>query len=239
MATWSSVDVCGIQVNDLDCLTGAPLTGDDNVSLSCNVVDYSRSATLTAGATDQDPSGRSQKFCARRIVDPRVDFWEYTFTLCSAFDARLMDQLGLVDAVFDPADPTRCIGVKDRDWRTDSEDGCCPSEDGCTSSEVSMYLWSLAWCGDERHPEFLYDVHIVPRLKFRVTSDSVDRGTGFRTMTISARTSYPRTDPATGNSVFGSGPGGLYIPGDLGVQWANMLTNTPFPLGCDCGSCFS
>jgi len=202
MAQWSSADVCGIQVNTVDCVTGSALTTADNVALSCNVVDYSRSAVLTAGRDDQDPSGRPEKFCARRVVDPRVDYWEYTFTLCSAFDARLMALLGLVDAVFDPANPNVCIGVQDKDWDADeSLDLCCvPVGQTCVSRDVSMAIWSIAWCGEERHPDYLYDVHLIPRIRF-------------------------------------SGPGGIWIPGNLNRQWANLLTNTPFPNGCDCGQC--
>lgn len=225
--------MCGIQVNTLDCTTGIPQTDAPNTTLSCAVTDYARTAVLTDGRLDRDPSGRAEKFAARRVIDPRVDYWEYEFTLNSAYDARLMAQIGHVDLLLDEATSLIVEGVKDRDWVGDEAlDGCCvDAGTPCNNDEVSMLLWAIAWCGEERHPDFLYEVHVVPRLKFRVTDDTIERGTGFRTMTVKARTRYP-------NAAWAQGPGDIWPHTDgLLTQHGTFLTNTPFPNGCDCGAC--
>jgi len=228
MAQWSETDICGIEVQKVDCDTGELSQAPEDLALSCAVVDYNRSAVLTEGADESDPSGKTNKNCAKRVIDPVKDYWDYQFTLCSKTDARLMALLGLVDPIFDPADPTVCVGVMDLD-QAEEGDQCCPVDEGCVSDEVSLAIWHLAWCGEDPHPDFLYSVHLVPRIKFRCTTDSIERGTGFRTMTVAGRTSKPRAG-------YGQGPGNI-SPIPITRHHANVLTNTPFPGGCDCGTC--
>ena len=222
--------------------------------LTCSAQEYSRTASLTEGINDTQQGGRANRFCARRITDGVVDFWEYSFTLCSAFDIRAQHLMGYVDPIFgDPNDPTRVTGFKDIEHQTAGDPCCTPAGQACQSNEVSALIWSLAWCGDEQHPEFLYNVHIAPRLRFRIDTSSIVTSSTFQTFTVTARSAIPRANPdfdpaaalgaaeslATG---FGLGPGDLYPqtalePVGLDRNYANVLTNTPFPAGCDCGQC--
>jgi len=163
-----------------------------------------------------------------------------------------MSLLGITDPIFG-ADGTTIEGYKDL-LHAEVNDPCCnPAGGPCVSDEVSMLAWSLAWCDDDQHPEFLYDVHVVPRLKFRIDTNSIVRTSTFQTMTLRARTRAPRRNPdfdpvaAIGTpeallTGFGLGPGNIYPqnvnePNGLDRHFANVFTNTPFPNGCSCGQC--
>jgi hypothetical protein len=230
MTQWSSTDICGMQVNRVDCETGAVLVGALDVALTCSVADYSRTAVLTDEVVQEDPSGRAGKNRARRVIPARPDYYTYSFTLDSQFDAELMVLLGLVNPVFNPMNPTEIIGVKDLDHVSGTDD-CCPPGGACADTEVALLMWHVAWCDTNRHPDYLYDIHFVPRIKFTVTDDAVERGTGFRTMTIEGRTEKPLAG-------YARGPANIWpeVAG-LNRQWANLLSNTPFPAGCACSTC--
>jgi hypothetical protein len=229
MTQWSPVDICGMQVNRVDCETGAVMVGTGNVGLTCSVADFTRSSVFVDEITQEDPSGRAGRNRARRVIPKRLDYYEYSFTLDSQYDSALMALMGQVEQVADPLTPTEFIGVKDLDHAVGTDD-CCPPGGACADTELSLMIWQVAWCDRGRHPDYLYEIHFVPRIKFDII-ETEERGEGFKTMTISGRTEKPLAG-------YARGPGDIWpeVAG-LNRQWAKLLSNTPFPSGCNCSTC--
>lgn len=228
MSHWSSVDVCGMQVNPVD-ETGLADTTPANVVLTCAANGYQRQAVLTQGLDEAEESGVANRRAMRRFDPPRRDYWRYRFTLNSRTDVRLLTTWGLVNTLFDTVTPTIIVGMEDVDDPALVNDCCPPGEETSVDVETSLLIWHLAWCNEERHPDYLYDVHVVPRFQSYQTTDAVERGRGTRTMTVEGRTRKPK-------SGYSQGPGSI-LQAATDRHWSNILTNTPFPDGCDCGDC--
>lgn len=223
---WSSVDLCGAQINRLDC-DGNVLNGATDVVLTCAFVDISIEPIGIGGDEIVDEGGASGQRCAVRKDPSRIDAYEITITLCSKTDAALMELLGLTDPVIDETTGD-IIGYKA--LKTDCGDPgchCVPEEKGCNTPGVSILLWHVAWCGDERHPRFPYAVEALPKVVFDPASLSITRNKEYNTYTITGRTDC--------NEAWGQGPEDIFPEADgLDRDHAEWLTTVGPPQGCDC-----
>lgn len=223
---WSSIDLCGAQINRLDC-DGVVQNGAEDVVLTCGFVDISITPITSGGDEIVDPGGAQGQRCAVRSDPSTIDAYEITITLCSKTDAALMELLGIFDPVVDEATGD-IVGYKAHP--TDCGDPAChcvPDEDGCSNPGVSIILWHVAWLGDERHPTYPYAVEAFPKVVFDPGSITVTRNQEFNTYTITGRTDC--------NPMWGQGPGAIY-PEAAGLDrdWAEWLTTQGPPQGCDC-----
>lgn len=226
--TYSAIDVCGAQFNRLAC-DGSVLNGPSDVVLTCGLVDITRTPITGDDRTVSDANG-SGGFCAKRVQDATIEAYEIKITLCSITDGDLMELLGIYDPVIDPI-TGMTIGV----GPIASEEACycAPAVAGCTNPGVSIVVWSVAWCGEDRRLDMPFVVEEFPRVVFQPSSLEVTRNSSFNTYTLTGRTKK--------NAAWGQGPGSIYpeLSGIGSKDWAEHLTTIPFPGGCNCGVCDS
>lgn len=221
-AAWSPVNVCGTQLNRLDEF-GTILEradGDDNVVVTCAFVDITRTEVVGNAVEQTDASG-SGGYCAVRRRPARTTGYDYSLTMCSRIDAEMMSLLGLVDTVVDSLG--NVVGYKARDIAGAACD-CDPTQS--SQAGVCMHVWSLAWKGEEPHPDHPYVIEAIPKIVFAPGGDR-KKSAEFNTSTVSGS--------AAKNSSYGRGPGAIYPEsGGLDRVWADWLTSTPPPNQCNC-----
>jgi hypothetical protein len=220
-SAWSPLNLCGTQLNRLDA-SGTLLDrtdGDTNVVLTCALVDITRNEIVGDDSTLRDANG-SGGAAATRTRPGGVTGYEYEMTLCSRIDAELMELLGLVDRVIVSG---ATVGYKAKDIATASCD-CDPTQS--SQAGVSMMLWSLAWLGEAPHPDFSYVMEAVPKIIFKA-GVARQKSAEFTTTTL--------TGVAQKNTNWGRGPANIYPEtGGLNRLWAEWLTDTAWPGGCNC-----
>jgi len=222
---WSSIDLCGAQVNRLDC-DGVVQNGAQDVVLTCAFVDISIEPLTSGGDEIVDPGGAAGQRCAVRSDPSTISGYEITVTLCSKTDAALMELLGIFDPIFDDAGDI--VGYKRHPTDCgEAQCHCQVSEDGCSNPGVSILLWHVAWCGDERHPDYPYAIEAFSKVVFDPGSITITRNQEFNTYTVTGRTDC--------NENWGQGPGAIY-PEAAGLDrdWAEWLSTQGPPSGCDC-----
>jgi len=225
MATccYSVIDVCGFQVNRLDC-DGNILNGPTDVVLSCAIVDISWTPIKGEERSTSDPNGRGGN-CATRKKPASIENYEVKITLCSKTDPALMEVLDIYDVV--QSAEGECLGTQPKDL---SEDCDCVPTAGCTDAGVSIVVWHVPWLDDEPHPDYPAAITAFPKVKFDRGSITVTRNTDFNTYTLTG-TSYK-------NPNWGQGPGSVYPnPGGLTVDWAEFMSPVLWPGGCTCDLC--
>lgn len=223
--SFSALDICGTQFNRLTS-AGVPLNhtdaanGNRNSVLTCGLVDIARAEVLGDERTIRDANG-SGGYCAERVMAAPVIGHTYTITLCSRIDPELLELFGLVDRVLATA---TTVGFKAKDLTTANCD-CAPAS--TSHYGVSMIAWSLAWDGDERKSNFPYLVEIAPKITWRPGMTRT-KSAEFNTIQLVGDTAA--------NAGFAQGPGDIYpeVAG-LDRQWAEVLTTTAWPGGCNCG----
>ena len=220
-AAWSPLNLCGIQTNRLDA-DGTILEradGDTNVVLSCALVDVTRNEIVGTDVEQRDANG-SGGYAASRVKPGAVTGYEYEMTLCSRIDAELMELFGLVDRVIVGG---ATLGYKAKDIAAAACD-CDPSQS--SQAGVSLLMWSLAWLGESPHPDYSFVAEAVPKVIFK-PGVSRQKSAEFTTTTL--------TGVAQKNLNWGRGPGNIYpeVAG-LSRHWAEWLTDTGFPGGCNC-----
>lgn len=225
--TYSALDNCGMQINRLDC-DGNVLNGPSDVVLSCGLVEVTRSVITGDDRTVSDPNG-SGGYCAKRVQSAPIEGYEIQLTMCSITDPELMELLGIWDMVTDPITGEH-IGIGPRG----SEETCycaAPAAGECTNPGVSMVLWHVAWCGEDRRTDYPFVAEVYPKIVFDPASIEVTRTSEFNTYTITGRTKS--------NSAWGQGPGSIFpeLTGIGTSEWKEFLTSTPYPGGCNCGVC--
>lgn len=223
---YSAVDLCGLQLNRLDC-DGMVLSGPTDVVVSCSAVDITVTP-VQGGDTDEqrDPNG-SRGFCAKREGSTKIESVTVEMTLCSRTDAEMMELLGIWDLVRDAAGDV--IGVKSKCCGS-TVCACDPGPTTCSNPGVALHLWHLAWLGDEGHPDYKWAMQTIPRVKFDPASVVVTRNSEFNTYTV--------TGTGNCNDEYGNGPGNIYPdPAGMDSCWAELLTNTGPSDMCDCDRC--
>lgn len=221
---WSPISICGAQFNRNDC-DGNILNGTSDVILTCGVVEIERSELTGDERTSTDPNGQGG-FCAKRVINPTVEGYEYQITWCSRIDPELLEILGLYDRVTDDGTPTgNTIGFKPR-----AADASCLCEPGsCLVPGVTVHFWKLAWDGEDPNVNFDFEVEAVPRL-IPAPGTTFTFNDEFNQVVITGRS---KTNPN-----YGQGPGNIYPePAGLDREFAQFLTNTGFPGGCNCNAC--
>lgn len=220
-AAWSPLNLCGIQTNRLEA-DGTVLEradGDTNVVLSCALVDVTRNEIVGDDLDMRDVNG-SGGFAATRVRPGAVTGYEYEMTLSSRIDAELMELFGLVDRVIVDG---LTKGYKAKDIVAAACD-CDPTQ--ASQAGVSLIMWSLAWLGDGPHPDHNFVAEAVPKIVFK-PGVSRQKSAEFTTTTL--------TGVAQRNANWGRGPGNIYPElAGLNRQWAEFLTDTGFPGGCNC-----
>lgn len=224
---WSSIDLCGAQINRLDC-DGNIQNGAEDVVLTCGFVDIQIEPISFDEIDVTDGGGAQGQICAQRNEPGGIEAYEVTLTLCSRTDAALMELLGVFDPVVDPATGD-LIGIKAKasSCGADAECHCVPQEEeACTNPGVSMLLWHIAQDGKERHTRYPYAVEAFPKVVFDPGSISITRNQEFNTYTLTGRSAC--------NEVWGQGPAAIY-PEAAGLsEWSEWLTTQGPPQGCDC-----
>ena len=222
---YSAIDNCAGQFNRLDC-DGNVLSDAQDIVVSCATVDITATPIPGEERNQQDPNGRGG-FCAERNIPADIVGHEVEITLCSKTDVELMELLGVADIVYD-ADGN-CVGFKSLTCNSE-ECLCDPGEEQCSNPGVSLLLWHIAWCGDERHPDYKWAVQAFPKIIFDPASLVITRNTEFNTYTLTGRTYC--------NENWGQGPGAIYPdPDGLDADHAEWLTNTSVPELCNCDIC--
>jgi hypothetical protein len=218
---WSALNICGTQFNRLgsDGTILERVDGDDNVVLTCSLIDMTRTEVVGDPLDLRETNGTGG-VSARRFRPASVTGYEYEMTLSSRIDPEMLDLLGYVDAVYLAGET---VGFKAKDVLAASCD--CDLTDVALAG-VSMLVWSLAWLGEESHPDFDYNVEAVPRILFN-PGIARSKSSEFTTLTI--------TGQAAKNSAWAQGPGDIYpeVAG-LDRHWAEFLTDTGWPGGCNC-----
>lgn len=221
-AAWSALNICGSQLNRLDA-TGGILDradGNSNVVVTCSLVDITRTEVVGDAVEQRDSSGAGG-YCAVRTRPAAVTGYSYSMTLCSRIDAEMMSLMGLVDVVVGAGN--KVVGYKARDIAAAACD-CDPTSS--SQAGVCMHIWSLAWLGEEPHPDHSYVVEAIPKIVFAPGGDRT-KSAEFNTTTV--------TGTASKNSNYGRGPGNIY-PENAGLNrvWAEWLTSTAPPNQCNC-----
>lgn len=222
---YSSIDICGMQVNRNDC-DGNILNAATDVIVSCAAVDVNLTPIQGEDNARTDPNGQGG-FCAERPSSATIEGMEIELTLCSRTDVELMELLGLFDLVYD-ADQNP-VGIKAK-CCLDEDCMCDPGDDECSNPGVTMHLWHLAWLGKKRHPDYKWAVEHLPRVVFDPSQLEVQRNSDFNTYTLNGRVDC--------NDNYGQGPGGIYAePDGLDRCWAETVTNMAPDGLCNCDLC--
>jgi hypothetical protein len=223
--TYSPIDICGAQFNRLDC-DGNVLNGPTDSVITCGLTEITRTPVKTDDVESTDSNGRGG-ICARRIRKGKITHYEIKVVLCSATDADLMELLGIYERVVDPNTGV-AIGIRPK---CEDHCDCCVPNDSCDDGGVSIILWHTAVCGNnQRVVGFDCVAETFAKVTFDAASVEVTRNGEFNTYTITGRTDE--------NPNWGQGPGDIYPdPAGLSCHYAEFLTNTTFPGGCNCGAC--
>lgn len=230
---WSPISICGAQINRLDC-DGNVLNGTTDVVLSCGVVELERSDIVGSERSATDPNGIGG-YCAKRVINPTVEGYEYSITWCSRIDPELLEVLGLFERVVEGPAGTQAANTIGFRPKAASASCLCDGGAACENPGVSMLIWKLAWDGENPHPRFDFDVEAIPKLVAR-PGTTFTYNDEFNQIVVTGRT--------TANMRWGNGPGGIYplqpaTPGPQGlvVDFASFLSNTAWPGGCNCSAC--
>lgn len=225
VTTWAPTDFCGFLAYEKEC--DGTLTDPDNPIAVCGLTKVQEDVTVTDEVTYSGGSPQTSKPCNKRTVPAQFDKMNLILTQCETTNPLFQVATGLYDPLFDNDGNYR--GVT-RITRQTSTCGECGGATNCTK-ELALLTWSLAWCGEDIHPDYNFELRWYPRVEFSIaTSRTVESGT-FTPNELSLRVKNPR-NPIMPPVGFGD----LADVNALVNGVAEWTSNDPFPGGC-CTSC--
>lgn len=224
---FSPIDICGVQLNRLDC-NGSLLGGLGNVVVMCEMVDITITPQLVAAVTDVSRNGGGG-VCARRTTKARIDGYDVVWNSCPKIDAEAWELMNLYDAILDTAGVTGgavgdTVGIRDGD----SGNPCNCQNTPCLNPGVAMLVWSNNTDSTGISGTKPYTITALTHLEF--DPPAVKISNVYENIAITGR-----TQP---NPLYDRGPGDIY-PELVGLTgaWAQWDTIQPPPGGCQCELC--
>lgn len=224
---FAPIDICGIQLNRLDC-DGTLLGGASDVVVMCEGVDITATPRLVPAVTDVSRNGGGG-ICAQRTTKARIDGYDIVWNICPKIDAQAWELLNLYDAVIDTAGVTGglvgdTVGIRDGA----SGNPCNCQNTPCLNPGVAMLLWANNT--DEDGISITKPFSILALTKVIFDPPPIKIANVYQNVTINGR-----TQP---NSLYARGPGDIY-PELVGLSSAFALWDTDQvpPGGCTCDLC--
>lgn len=224
---FAPIDICGIQLNRLDC-AGNLLGGPTDVVVMCEGVDITATPRLVAGVTDVTRNGAGG-ICAQRTTKARVEGYDIVWNICPKIDAEAWELLQVYNAILDEEGVTGgavgdTVGIQDGA----ADNPCNCVQDPCQNPGVALLLWANNSDADGISTTKPYAVLALTRVQF--DPPPVKIANVYTNVTLNGR-----TQP---NPLYARGPGDIF-PETGGLTGAFGLWDTiqPPPGGCKCELC--
>jgi hypothetical protein len=224
---FAPIDICGVQVNRLDC-DGTVLVGASNSVVMCEMVDFTITPQLVEAETAVSRNGGGG-ICAKRTTKARIDGYDVVWNSCPKIDAEAWELMNLYDLVLDTAGVTGgsvgdSVGIRDGA----SANPCNCITTPCQNPGVSMLVWTNNTDANGINATKPYTIIALPRVIWDPPAIAV----------TSAYDSIEITGRTESNSLWSTGPGAIY-PELVGLSGAFAMWDTeqPPPGGCTCTAC--
>lgn len=224
---FAPIDICGVQLNRLDC-AGNLLGGASDVVVMCEGVDITATPKLVAAVTDVTRNGAGG-ICAQRTSKARVEGYDIVWNICPKIDAEAWELLQVYNAIIDQEGVTGgtigdTVGIQDGA----ADNPCNCVQDPCQNPGVAMLLWAnnTDEFGISTTKPFV--VLALSRVQFDPPPIKI----------TNVYQNVPLTGRTQPNALYGRGPGNIF-PETGGLTGAFGMWDTVQapPGGCKCEAC--